>query len=52
MLEITRKMRRRWLRVAIRMVAIPLGAASAVTWGLEGIRARLQTKLALEELTR
>lgn len=38
------------LRLGIRIVELPLSAASATTWWLEGIRTRLRTALALAEL--
>lgn len=37
------------LRLGIRIVEIPLVAASATTWWLEGIRTRLRTALWNEE---
>ncbi len=45
-------MRRRLLRTALTAVELPLRLASALTWWLEGIRARLQTGLANEEAKR
>jgi len=52
MLATTKQMRRWLLRSALRAVEIPLRLASALTWWLEGIRARLQTALANEEAKR
>ena len=49
LLAMTGKVRRTLLRVALGAVEIPLRSAGAVTWWLEGIRARLQTALANEE---
>ena len=44
---------RRTLRnVALRAVELPLHLASALTWWLQGIQARLQTALANEEARR
>ena len=40
------------MRTALLAIEIPLRPAGAVTWWLEGIRARLQTALANEEATR
>lgn len=39
------------LRVAIVVVSIPLASASAATWRLEALRARLKTKLCNLEAT-
>ena len=41
--------RRTPMRAALRAVELPLHLASALTWWLESIRARLQTALANEE---
>jgi hypothetical protein len=49
MLEMKHKARLRLLRWALRSVEFPLRLASALTWRLEIIRARLQTKIALQE---
>ena len=52
LLAMTGKARRTLMRIVLGAVEIPLGAASAATWWLEGIRARLQTALANEEAKR
>ena len=45
-------MRRTLLRGALRVIKTPLRLASALTWWLQGIQARLQTALANEEAKR
>lgn len=49
LLAMTGKARRTLLLAALRAIDPPLRAASALTWWLEGIRARIQTALANEE---